>query len=193
MPSKLEEFKKAGFKPERSKLKAAFENGLSESYLRVENMLYLGAGHGYTISHIHSIPLHVYAVEKSKEMMRYFLPLAEQLPGVVPILADATSPDSFAHQAPRSVDVVFQDVAQKDQVGIFVANCRRYLSSHGVGLLVLKAPATSSTAEPAAVFADAREQLMKEGMTIVQEISLEPYQSAHRLFITHAQESHDYF
>jgi fibrillarin-like pre-rRNA processing protein len=193
MPSKFDEFEKAGWKPERSKIKSAIENGLSPSYLNVEKMLYLGAAHGYTITHIKDKPIYIFAIEKSKEMMRYFLPLAENLPNVMPILADATSPDSFAHYVPGKVDVVFQDIAQKDQVGIFVANCKRFLAQHGVGLLALKAPATSSTAEPAAVFANAREQLMKEGMAIVQEISLEPHQAAHRMFVVHSEEQYDYF
>ncbi|MFT4250024.1 MAG: fibrillarin-like rRNA/tRNA 2'-O-methyltransferase [Candidatus Woesearchaeota archaeon] len=193
MHNKFEEYRKAGFLAERSKIQAAIQNGFSESYLRVQSMLYVGAAHGYTISHIYDLPIQLYAVEKSKEMMRYFLPIAENLPNVMPILADASSPDSFAHHIPASVDVVFQDIAQRDQTGIFVNLCRRFLSPHGVGILALKAPATSSTAEPAAVFADTREQLMKEGMTIVQEISLEPYQSAHRLFVVHQEENYDYF
>ena len=193
MPSKFDEFQKAGWNPERSKIKAAIENGLSASYLNVEKILYLGAAHGYTISHIKEKPLYIYAVEKSKEMMRYFLPLAQNLPNVMPILADAASPDSFAHYIPSKVDVIFQDIAQKDQVGIFIANCKRFLAPHGVGMLALKAPATSSTAEPAAVFANAREELMKQGMIIVQEISLEPYQAAHRMFVVHQEESNDYF
>lgn len=171
--------------PERSKIKAAIENGLPESYLRVRRMLYLGAAHGYTIAHIHDKPVELYAVEKSREMMQYFLPLAEDLPTVIPIYGDATAPDSYANHIPHQVDVVFQDVAQRDQVGIFLANCNRYLNPQGVGILAVKAKNVDSTAEPAAVFADARQKLEREGATIVQEINLEPYQKHHRIFVVH--------
>lgn len=186
----------SGWQPERSKVKAALENGLSESYLKVDKILYLGAAHGYTLTHLYeqfTNVLEVYAVEKSPEMMRAFIPVAEDLTNTLPILADARAPDSFAHYVQGDMDVVFQDIAQKDQVAIFLANCKRFLSTHGVGLLALKAPAVNSTAEPAAVFAEARSQLEKEGMTVVQEVSLEPYQQHHRLFVVHPADEYAYF
>ena len=182
--------------PARSKIKAAIENGLSESYFKVGSLLYLGAAHGYTITHLYdkyTSTVHVYAVEKSPEMMRAFIPVAQDLPNVLPILADAGAPDSFAHYIQEEVDVVFQDIAQKNQVDIFMANCRRFLNTHGVGILSLKAPAVNSTAEPAAVFAETRNQLEKAGMTVAQEVSLEPYQKHHRLYVVHPADEHAYF
>lgn len=196
MPSKLEPVtmgdpSKMRWTPHRSKIKAAFKNGLSESYFRVHRLLYIGAAHGYTLSHINEHPVEVYAVEKSHAMMRHFLPYAMEMPNVLPILADAAAPDSFAQYIPEPVDVIFQDIAQKDQVGIFMANCERFLNPQGVGMLAMKAPAVDSTAEPAAVFAETRQQLEKRGATIVQEISLEPYQKHHRLFVVHIMAGFD--
>lgn len=185
-----------GWQPQRSKIKAAIDNGLAESYLKVDKLLYIGAAHGYTITHLYqhyTKILELYAVEKSDEMMRAFIPVAQDLPNTVPILADAQAPDSFAHYIPTEVDVVFQDIAQKNQVSIFLANCKRFLNNHGVGLLALKAPAINSTAEPAAVFAEARSQLEREGMTVVQEVSLEPYQKHHRLYVVHQADDYNYF
>jgi len=178
--------------PERSKIKAAIVNGLQESYFNVRRMLYIGAAHGYTVSHIHEKPIELYAVEKSREMMQYFLPLAEDLPTVIPIYADAAKPDSYANLIPHQVDLVFQDIAQRDQVGIFLANCNLFLSPQGVGILCLKAKNVDSTAEPSAVFADARQKLEREGATIVQEINLEPYQKHHRVFVVHLNPYHDW-
>ncbi len=183
-----------GWDPYRSKIKAAIENGLSETYLRVQRILYIGAAHGYTISHLYAHPMEIYAVEKSHEMMRAFIKTAEEIPNVLPILADAAAPDSFAQHIPEQVDIIFQDIAQKDQVGIFVLNCKRFLNPYGVGLLALKARAVNSTAEAAVVYADTRQRLEKEGMTIVQEISLEPYQKQHRLYVVHKNdEAYDFF
>ncbi len=185
-----------GWQPERSKIKAAIENGLSESYLKVNKILYLGAAHGYTITHLYdqyTNQVEIYAVEKSPEMMRAFMPVVQDLPTVLPVLADANAPDSFAHYIDTDVDVVFQDIAQKDQVGIFLANCKRFLSTHGVGLLALKAPAVNSSAEPAAIFAETRERLEQESMTVVQEISLEPHQKHHRLYVVHPADEYAYF
>ncbi len=171
--------------PYRSKIRAAIENGLPESYFSVRRVLYIGASHGYTVSHIAEKPVELITVEKSPEMMRHFLPLAEDMPHVLPILGDAAYPDSYAHYMQEKVDVVFQDIAQRDQVGIFLANCDRFLSRQGVGILSLKAAAVNSTAEPAAVFAEARHRLEEGGATVVQELSLEPYQKQHRLFVIH--------
>ena len=178
--------------PERSKIKAAILNGLPASYLSVRRMLYIGAAHGYTVSHIHEKPVELYAVEKSREMMQYFLPLAENLPTVVPIYGDAAAPDSYAHHVPQNVDLIFQDIAQRDQVGIFLSNCNRFLSPSGVGILCLKAKNVNSSAEPSAVFADARQKLEREGATIVQEINLDPYQKHHRVFVVHLNPYHDW-
>lgn len=178
--------------PERSKIRAAIQNGLPESYLSVRRMLYIGAAHGYTIAHIHEKPVELYAVEKSREMMQYFLPLAEDLPTVLPIYADAANPDSYAHLIPQQVDLIFQDIAQRDQVGIFLSNCSRFLSPAGVGMLCLKAKNVNSTAEPQAIFADARQKLEREGATIVQEINLEPYHKHHRVFVVHLNPYHDW-
>lgn len=171
--------------PNHSKVRAAIENGLSPSYFRVHRVLYIGAAHGFTIAHICDDPVEIYAVEKSPEMMRHFLPLAEDLPSVLPIFGDAAYPDSYAHLLTEKMDVVFQDIAQKDQVGIFLANCEHFLSHQGVGMLVIKAPSVSSTAEPAAIFADTRKRLEESGATIVQEVTLEPYQKHHRLYVIH--------
>ncbi len=177
---------------ERSKIKAAIHNGLPQSYLSVHRMLYIGAAHGYTVAHIHEKPIELYAVEKSREMMQYFLPLAEDLPTVLPIYGDAANPDSYAHLIPQQVDLIFQDIAQRDQVGIFLSNCSRFLSPAGVGILCLKAKNVNSTAEPAAIFADARQKLEREGATIVQEINLEPYHKHHRIFVVHLNPYHDW-
>ena len=196
MPSKeTDRLLGAGWDPARSKIKAALENGLGDSYLKVTKLLYLGAAHGYTIAHLYEQfnIIEIYAVEKSNEMMRAFMPVVQDLPSVMPILADATAPDSFAHYIRSDVDVVFQDIAQKEQVGIFIANCKRFLSPHGIGLLALKAPAVNSTAEPAAVFAETRERLGREGMTVTQEVSLEPHQTHHRLYVVHPAGEYDYF
>ena len=176
--------RKRPWEPEHSKILAAIINGLSPNYLNIRRLLYIGAAHGYTISHIFQQPLEIYAIEKSPEMMRHFLPLAEDLPNVLPIMMDAACPDAYANLIPNNVDVVFQDIAQKDQVGIFLLNCERFLSRQGVGMLCLKAPAVASV-EAATVFADAREQLEDGGGTVIQEINLEPYQTGHRLFLIH--------
>jgi fibrillarin-like rRNA methylase len=191
-PLTAEDPRQQPWEADRSKIRAAITGGLPESYLRCHRLLYIGAAHGYTISHIHEYPVQLYAVEKSPEMMRHFLPWAEDMPSVLPILGDAAYPDAYAHLMPEKVDVLFQDIAQKDQVGIFLANCDLFLSRQGVGILSLKAGSVNSTAEPAAVFADTRARLEEGGATIVQEIPLEEYHKGHRLYVVHLNPYFDF-
>lgn len=170
---------------ERSKLAAAIQNGLTQLPIRPGSVvLYLGAGHGYTPSFVSDIIEDgmVFCVDVSPRVMRDLIFVCEERGNMAPVLADASDAESFAELVPDSVDVVFQDVAQQDQVGIFVDNCDMYLSDGGFGVLAVKARSIAVEDDPDAVFDRVRDRLEEE-MTVAEYRMLEPQQEGHALFV----------
>ena len=79
-------------------------------------------------------------------------------------------------------DVIYQDIAQKGQVDIFLKNINAFLKKDGYALLAIKARSIDVTKNPKQIFKEVREMLDKE-MIIVDYRTLEPYQKDHAFFI----------
>ncbi len=92
-------------------------------------VLYLGAATGTTVSHVADIVSEglVYAVEFSPRSMRDLVRLCERRNNIIPILADAAKPEEYAPLL-EPVDLVYQDVAQRDQARIAMDNCSEVLA-----------------------------------------------------------------
>ena len=169
--------------PRRSKLAAFLKKGSAVfPFSANTDVLYLGAAQGTTVSHVSDICREgtIYAVEVSRRAFQKLLELSERRSNVMPILADASDPGSYERLVGR-VRVLYQDVAQRDQVGIFLKNLP-LLRSGGFGLLCLKARSVDVAAEPKAVYAAARRALAKV-VTVVQVVDLEPYERDHAGFL----------
>lgn len=170
------------WKPKTSKLAAAIRTGLLVEPLADQpRILYLGAASGTTVSYLSDLFPNgtIYAVEFSRDPMIDLVLLSRSRPNIVPILADARDPDAYAPYLPP-VDLVFQDVAQRDQVEIFAKNC--LLSTAKAQLLVaIKTRSIDVAAPTAKIVAQARSQLA-ERMRIVQELRLDPYERDHVFF-----------
>src|SRR5207244_8321687 len=89
------------------------------------------------------------AVEISPRSFRGLLALSEKRPNLIPILGDAAKPESYGARI-GSVDVLYQDVAQRDQDGIFLRNLD-LLRSDGIGFLMVKSRSADVSASPATV------------------------------------------
>ena len=76
---------------------------------------------------------------------------------MAPILADANKPLSYMRRI-SGVDVVYQDIAQKNQVEIFLKNIDLYLKKGGIGFLTVKCRSIDVSAEPS----DVVESVLKE-------------------------------
>jgi len=165
--------------PFRSKLAAAVLKGMSEFPIdRNTRVLYLGASSGTTASHVADITGDVvYCVEYAKRMMRELLSVCERKRNMIPILGDANLPATFARNIGR-VEVVYQDVAQKNQTEIFVKNMRYFKAE--AGLFAIKARSINCIEPPKKVF---REEVakLKEEFTVLDEIELSPYDKDHIL------------
>lgn len=170
--------------PRRSKLAALLRKGVGTfPFGRKTDVLYLGAAQGTTVSHLSDICVDgtIYAVEISRRAFQKLLALAERRHNVMPILGDAEAPEGYERLLAR-VDALYQDVAQRDQVGIFVKNLR-FLRAGGLGLLMVKARSTDVAAQPARVYAAARKGLEAAGLDVLQVVPLDPYEADHAAFL----------
>ena len=156
-------------------------------------VLYLGAGHGTSISHLHDhlcgsdndLGGRIIAVDLAPRCLRDLTHLAETRPGLVPVLGDARKHSAWGVLLPRKVNWLFQDVAQSGQVDIFIGACRRFLNIDGIGLLSLKAASERWTGEGEdALFGKVEEQLVENGFAVEESIKLTGYEDNHVLFVT---------
>ncbi|GIU68799.1 MAG: fibrillarin-like rRNA methylase [Candidatus Woesearchaeota archaeon] len=171
--------------PKRSKLGAALKKEISQIGIKEDDyVLYLGASTGTTVSHVSDIVGKnglVFALDFAPRVLRDLIFLAESRNNIAPVLADANKPETYAHLV-TEVDTVFMDVAQKNQVEIFLKNCSIYLKKGGFGLLALKARSIDVTRKPTDIFKQVRKELEKD-MIVADYRELEPYEIDHALFV----------
>ncbi len=170
--------------PMRSKLAACIMNGCGNIFFRKDSVvLYLGSSTGTTVSHVSDIASggFVFAVDIAPRVMRELIFLAEKRPNIAPILADAAHPESFMARL-SAVDILYQDIAQKDQVKIFLKNINAFLVPGGYAFLAVKARSIDVTRKPGAIFNEVKAVLEKE-LVIVDSRDLAPFQKDHKMFI----------
>ncbi|MDK2907752.1 MAG: fibrillarin-like pre-rRNA processing protein [Candidatus Woesearchaeota archaeon] len=176
--------------PERSKLSAALHKGISQIAIKqAKRVLYLGAASGTTVSHVSDIvgkQGKVFAVEFSPSVVVPLYFLAKKRDNIVPILADARHPESYALFSGQC-DIVYQDIAQKDQVDIFLKNIYFFLPSSGFGILCVKARSIDVSKNSKEVFDDVEKELLKKTV-IVDKRELAPFEKDHKLFIVKPKE-----
>lgn len=172
--------------PSRSKLGAYLRlGGLSSPLGESSRVLYLGAASGTTASHVADIAFKgiVYCVEVSPRSFRDLVSVCEARKNMVPILADATRPQDFSFLVERA-DVVYQDIAQKNQAAIFLKAMRAFGASSG--MLSLKSRSEDVTREPAEVFEEARAFLQREGLRVLDLMDLAPFEKDHAMMVVSA-------
>jgi fibrillarin-like pre-rRNA processing protein len=102
--------------------------------------------------------------------------LCERRKNIVPILADAARPEEYSFLV-EPVDLVYQDVAQRNQAEIASRNCARYLKSGGDLILMLKTRSVDVTACPEAVLQGEMKNL--QGLDLSQVMDLLPFHEDH--------------
>jgi fibrillarin-like pre-rRNA processing protein len=172
--------------PFRSKLAAALKKGLKNlPIVSGTKVLYLGASTGTTVSHISDIIGFsgiVFAVEPAVRVARELIEnVASKRRNVVPIIEDARRPHLYFSVFGK-VDVVYCDIAQQDQTDIAIGNCRIYLKTEGVMLIIIKTRSIDVTMEPKAVILEEAKRLENNGFHINQTLlSLDPFDKDHGL------------
>lgn len=173
------------FDPKRSKLAAMVLKGCTNVFIRKNDViLYLGSSHGYTCSFVSDIigPEGViFAVDPAPRVMRDLVFLAEERQNIIPVLADANHPEEYLKRV-SAVDVVYQDIAQRNQEDIFIRNCQLFLKPGGYGLLAVKARSVDVKKKPKQVFEEARKSLEKV-FTVIDYRVLEPFEKDHCMII----------
>jgi rRNA 2'-O-methyltransferase fibrillarin len=80
-----------------------------------------------------------------------------------------------------TVDVIFADVAQKDQARIVIYNAQSFLKDGGHVVISIKASCIDSTIEPDIIFANEVEELKKSSFKPLEQVTLEPYERDHAM------------
>jgi fibrillarin-like pre-rRNA processing protein len=167
--------------PFRSKMAALLLRGAPAGlWPTVRNGLYLGGAHGTTVSHLSDLwpDAELFVVEKSPVSFAPLLALARRRSNLLPLLADAQLPERYAADV-GLVDLLYQDVAQRDQAAIFAENARICLAPDGVGILMLKVRSVTQRRSAAAVVHEARATLGRAGFTVRAEVNLAPFSKEH--------------
>ena len=79
------------------------------------------------------------------------------------------------------IDIVYADVAQKNQAGIIADNMEMFGAR--TGMVAIKARSEDVTSAPAAVFRMSEETLKKRGYRILDSRSLEPFEDSHQMIV----------
>tara|TARA_B100001250_G_C19635494_1_gene715758 strand:+ start:374 stop:958 length:585 start_codon:yes stop_codon:yes gene_type:complete len=114
--------------PFHSKLAAYLvAGGRNWPFNKNSKILYLGSAEGNTISYLSEIckTNTITAVEISAVAMAELLVLAELKENIIPCLNDAHFPEEYRIQANKP-EIIYQDIAQNDQVDIFIRNCKYF-------------------------------------------------------------------
>lgn len=167
--------------PFRSKLAAFLVQGAPPELLDPPRAaLYLGGAHGTTASYLSDAwpATELFVVEKSPTAFVPLLALARRRKNLLPLLADAQLPERYLADVGQ-VEFLYQDVAQRDQTGIFRENAAACLASGGRGVLMLKVRSVTQRRPAGAVVRDARRALEAGGFRIDAEQGLGPFSRDH--------------
>ena len=170
--------------PYKSKLSAAIQKGAPNIFIRKGHVvLYLGASTGTTASHVSDIVGQegfVFAIDSAPRVVRDLVFVCEDRINMAPLLEDAFHPEKYKDKI-TSVDVVFQDIAQKNQVEIFMKNVDMFLKEGGHCIIAVKSRSIDVIKKPKEVFKEIREKIEKH-LKIVDSRSLSPYQKDHMIY-----------
>jgi fibrillarin-like pre-rRNA processing protein len=167
--------------PFRSKLAALLLKGAPPGlWADVGSVLYLGAAHGTTASHLSDLwpGAFIFAVEKSATSFAPLLALSRRRTNLLPLLADAQLPERYRADV-GLVDLLYQDVAQRNQAAIFVENARTCLADRGTGILMLKVRSVTQRRAGPVVVREARGELERGGLSVRAEVTLAPFSREH--------------
>ncbi|MBN1645488.1 fibrillarin-like rRNA/tRNA 2'-O-methyltransferase [Candidatus Woesearchaeota archaeon] len=169
--------------PRRSKLCAALRKKVKIDLREGDKVLYLGASHGYTPSFMSDIigdKGFLLGIDFAPLVVRDLVKLCELRNNMAPLLGDCNHPKDYENYL-IEFDVLFQDIAQKNQPEIFLKHLQ-YIKRGGLLLLALKARSVNVTLPPNQIFDQVEKQLKKE-VDVMQRVSLEPFEEDHAFFV----------
>ncbi|MDP8012809.1 MAG: fibrillarin-like rRNA/tRNA 2'-O-methyltransferase [Nanoarchaeota archaeon] len=169
--------------PNRSKIAAAIYKGYKNIEIHSgSSVLYLGASTGTTVSHVSDIIGEkgvVYAVEISEEVGIPLVLLAEKRRNIFPIIYDAAKLEDKKNDIEK-VDFIYQDIAQKNQIEIFIRNANLFLKSNGRGAIAIKARSIDVLKDPNEIIYESR-KILEKRFKIEGSVRLDPFQKDHTM------------
>lgn len=180
---KEKDFEYRHWNPNRSKLGALLKIKGSLPIKSDMDILYLGAGDGTTVSHISDIVTHgkIFAVEKAPKPYRNLLALSKKRKNIFPILADAKDIERYRNIVSK-VDFLYQDIAQRDQVNIFMKNTI-FLKEGKYGCMAVKSRSIDVTNTPENIFKITKEKLIDRQLRPIETVNIGRWQKDHALII----------
>ena len=171
--------------PEKSKLASTILKGSTNIGIRKGDVvLYLGCSTGTTPSHISDMigkDGFLFGLDPAPRVLRDFVFLCEKRKNMTALLEDANHPENYKDNI-SEVDIIYQDVAQRNQTEIFLKNCDIFLKKGGYGLLAVKARSIDVTKKPKQIFNQVREELEKH-LIIIDYRTLDPFELDHCMYI----------
>ncbi|MEM5792927.1 MAG: fibrillarin-like rRNA/tRNA 2'-O-methyltransferase [Candidatus Aenigmatarchaeota archaeon] len=181
---KTKEGEMRSWDPKRSKPAAALYKGLHQFPIKNGmKILYLGVASGTTSSHFSDIVGRegiVYGIEISDRVLRELLDISRKRGNIVPILADARKPEEFPWV--EEVDLIYADIAVKDQSEVLIRNSRFFLKPNGFAMIAIKSRSIDVTKKPQDIYKEERKKL-EEFFHIVDFVTLDPYERDHGFFV----------
>ncbi len=168
------------WEPKRSKIAAAILKRVKElPFRKNSSILYLGASTGTTTTHLSDICTEgrIFAIEKAYDPFVKLISLAERRENIYPILEDASIPERYSFFM-DDIDIIYQDVAQRNQVQIFNANARAFPKVKEA-MLILKIRSISGKGTEEEILR--REMAKIEDFKPVEVVNLNPYSKANYL------------
>lgn len=168
----------------RSKPAAAIYKNLHQFPLKKGmKILYLGVASGTTCSHFSDIVGKegiIYGIEIGERVLRDLIPVAEKRKNIVPVLADARKPEEYPWI--EQVDLVYADVALKEQSKILIRNAKMFLKPKGFAMIAIKSRSIDVTKNPKIVYKEQRKNL-ETFFNVIDFVTLNPYERDHGYFV----------
>jgi len=172
--------------PRKSKLAAFILKGGNQIGIKEgDKVLYLGAAYGTTASHVSDIIWKggmIFALDFAPRVMRSLVFVCEERKNMAPLFFDANHPEQYKNKIIHPVDIIYMDVAQRNQAEIFLKNVEMFLKKGGFCLLAVKARSVDVTKKPGVVFKEVRKKL-EEKLIVVDYKTLEPFELDHAMFV----------
>ena len=118
--------------------------GSNWPFKKDSRILYLGAAEGNTVSFLSKICKNgeIVAIDISATAMAELVNLAEKEKNIIPFLGDAHFPEKYQVYV-RNPNILYQDIAQSDQLEIFIRNYKFF--SPMCGYLMIKTHSISGS------------------------------------------------
>ena len=165
--------------PYHSKLSAyLLGGGKYWPFKKNSKVLYLGAAEGNTLSFLSEICTNntITAIEISAIAMAELLELVEKKRNIIPYLGDAHFPNKYHIQA-NEPEIIYQDIAQNDQIDIFLRNCNYF--NPKCAFLMLKTKSISK--KKTEIIKDTQNKL-EEKFKIVESINIKKWAKGHTAY-----------